>query len=183
MCAGERNVRMIGALSARISAMKTTLFLAFITLVSFTHVRAEDKPIKIDKATTDKAKDLLEKVVGEMKGAADKAEDKGRDLWKRTKENLQMSREEYLKKATSAVKTMEAEITELSESGSMLNSRDYFKTRTESLKQHLEYCKRDLERLATTETEETFRVKQRGFDRGLGFLGDNIELAQEEAGL
>jgi hypothetical protein len=26
-------------------------------------------------------------------------------------------------------------------------------------------------------------VKQKGFDRGLGFLGDNIELAQEEAGL
>lgn len=167
----------------RISAMKTSLLLALLTFVACTSIHAEDKPLKIDKNTADQAKDLLEKAVSGLKGAADKAEDKGRDLWKRTKENLQLSREEYLKKATSGVKTMEAEITELAESGSMLNSRDYFKTRIESLKQHLEYCKRDLERLAATETEETFRVKQRGFDRGLGFLGDNIELAQEEAGL
>jgi hypothetical protein len=78
---------------------------------------------------------------------------------------------------------MDAEIQVLVESGSAVNSRDYFKTRLESLKQQLDYCRRDLERLQAIDSEEAFRVKQKGFDRGLGFLGDNIELAQEEAGL
>lgn len=146
-------------------------------------LQAEDKPIKIDKNTVDKAKDALDKVLGEVKNAADKAGDKGKELWARTKENLRMSRDEYLKKATSALATMDAEIQVLAESGSAVTSRDYFKTRLEALRQHLDYCKRDMERLAASDTEEAFRVKQKGFDRGLGFLGDNIELAEEEAGL
>lgn len=146
-------------------------------------LHAEDKPIKIDKTTVDKAKTMLDKVIGEAKEAANKTEDKTRELWERTKENLRLSREEYVKKATSGLATMDAEIQVLAESGSAANSRDYFKTRIEALKQHLDYCRRDLARLQESPTEESFRVKQKGFDRGLGFLGDNIELAQEEAGL
>ncbi|MFZ4766140.1 MAG: hypothetical protein ACOYMN_14410 [Roseimicrobium sp.] len=154
-------------------------------LIGFMHTpsQAEDTPIKIDKSTADKAKDMLEKLVGEVKSAADKAGDKGRELWERTKENLRLSREEYLKKVTSALTTMDAEIQVLAESGSSVTARDYFKTRLESLRQQLDYCKRDLDRLAAADSEEAFRVKQKGFDRGLGFLGDQIELAQEEAGL
>ena len=158
---------------------------AFLLSVSLTSAVAEDKPIKIDKATTDKAKDMLEKLVGEVKNAADKGKGEGKDhgLWERSKETLRLSREEYVKKVNSAFKTMDAEIASITESGSALVSRDYFKTRLESLKQHLDYCKRDLERLQTSESEEIFRAKQKGFDRGLGYLGDHIELAQEEAGL
>lgn len=145
--------------------------------------QAEDKPIKIDKTTVDKAKDVLDKVLGEARNAADKAGEKGKDLWERTKDSMRLSREEYLKKADSGLKTMEAEIQVLAESGSALNSRDYFKMRIDALKLHLDYCRRDFERLQASETEEAFRVKQKGFDRGLDFLGENIELALEEAGL
>jgi hypothetical protein len=163
--------------------MKTAVVLALLALLSIPLARAEDKPIKVDKNTVDKAKDLLEKVVNEAKDAAGKTKDKSKELWARTKETLSLSREEYLKKAGSALKTMDAEIQVLAESGSAVNSRDYFKTHLESLKQHLDYCRRDFERLQAIDSEEAFRVKQKGFDRGLGFLGDNIELAQEEAGL
>lgn len=163
--------------------MKSPALLSLLACLAFTAAPAQDKPITLDKNTTDKAKDLLEKVVGEVKNAANKTKDTSKELWARTKESLALSREDYLKKATSGIKTMEAEIAVLSESGSAVLSRDYYKTRIESLKQHLEYCKRDLERLQASESEEAFRVKQKGFDRGLGFLGDNIELAQEEAGL
>jgi hypothetical protein len=144
---------------------------------------AEDKPLKLDKSTTDKAKQMLDKLVGEVKEAAKEGGEKGKDLWERTKETMSLSREEYVKKVNSALATMDAEIQVLAESGSAVTTRDYFKTRIEALKQHLDYCKRDLVRLQEAPTEETFRVKQRGFDRGLDFLGENIELAQEEAGL
>lgn len=150
--------------------------------VSFAQEKS-DKPIKIDKSTTDKAKQMLDKLVGEVKEAAKESGEKGKDLWERTKENFSLSREEYLKKVNSALATMDAEIQALVESGAAVTSRDYFKTRIESLKQHLDYCKRDLTRLQEAPSDEAFRVKQRGFDRGLDFLGENIELAQEEAGL
>ncbi len=143
----------------------------------------EKKPLTIDKDTADKAKNMLNKIVGEVKEAANKSDKKGRELWARTKETLGLTREDYVKKAVSAIATMEAEIQVLEESGTAVTTRDYFKTRIESLKQHLDYCKRDLARLQESPTEEAFRVKQRGFDRGLGFLADNIESAQEEAGL
>lgn len=160
----------------------TGLCVALLACLSVV-AQAEDKPIKIDKTTVDKAKDVLDKVLGEARSAADKAGEKGKDLWERTKDSMRLSREEYLKKADSGLKTMEAEIQVLAESGSALNSRDYFKMRIDALKLHLDYCRRDFDRLQASETEEAFRVKQKGFDRGLDFLGENIELALEEAGL
>jgi hypothetical protein len=163
--------------------MKSPVYLAILASLTFATAHAEDKPLKLDKNTVDKAKDLLDKVVNEAKDAAVKTKESGKELWARTKETLSLSREEYLKKASSGLKSMDAEIQVLAESGSALNSRDYFKTRIQSLQQHLDYCRRDFDRLQASESEEAFRVKQKGFDRGLGFLGDHIELAQEEAGL
>ena len=151
---------------------------ALVLLVLPDNVRAAD-----DKKTADKAKELLDKALGEINKAANKVETKSKQFWERTKETLRLSKEEYLKKATSALATMDAEIQGIEESGAAVTTRDYFKTRIESLKQHLDYCKRDLARLSATETEETFRVKQKGFDRTLGALGDNIEVAKDEAGL
>ncbi|HSJ00817.1 MAG: hypothetical protein ACAI34_03685 [Verrucomicrobium sp.] len=144
--------------------------------------KPKEKPV-IDKNTADKAKAMLDKVVGEVSKAANKTEPKGKELWERTKDNLRLSKDEYIKKAQSGIATMEAEIEVLSESGAGVLSRDYFKMRIESYKLQIDYCKRDLERLKETPSEETFRVKQRGFDRGLGALGDNISLAKDEAGL
>lgn len=136
-----------------------------------------------DKKTADKAKDLLDKALGELGKAANKVETKSKQLWERTKETMRLSKPEYLKKAKSALATMQAEIQSLEESGAAVLSRDYFKTRVEALKQHLDYCKRDFERLEATDSEESFRVKQKGFDRTLGALGDHVEAAKDEAGI
>jgi hypothetical protein len=174
---------MIGTPNRKIAPMRSAALLALLLSFSVATAPAEDKPLKLDKNTVEKAKDLLDKVVNEAKDAAEKSKDKGKELWARTKETLGLTREEYMKKAASALKTMDSEIQVLAESGSAVNSRDYFKTRLESLKQNLDYCRRDFDRLQAAESEEAFRVKQKGFDRGLGFLGDHIELAQEEAGL
>jgi hypothetical protein len=163
--------------------MKLAASLVLLLCFSVAFCNGQDNPIKLDKDTVDKAKDILDKVIGEAKGAVGKTKDGSKELWARTKETLGLTREDYVKRAASGLKTMDAEIQVLAESGSAVNSREYFKTRIEGLKQHLDYCKRDFERLQAAESEEAFRVKQKGFDRGLGFLGDNIELAQEEAGL
>ncbi len=130
-----------------------------------------------------KARDLLEKLVDKASQAANKVETKSKGLWQRTKENFKTSREDYMKKASSALITMDAEIQTLVESGLAVTSRDYFKTRIEALKQHLDYTKREIERLKEQPSEEAFRVKQKSFDRTLGALGDAIDLAKEEAGL
>ncbi len=130
-----------------------------------------------------KARDLLDKLVDKASQAASKVETKSKGLWQRTKENFKTSREDYTKRASSALITMDAEIQALLESGASVTSRDYFKTRIESLKQHLDYTKREMDRLKEQPSEEAFRVKQKSFDRTLGALGDAIDLAKEEAGL
>ena len=136
-----------------------------------------------EKITADKARDMVDKLLGEVQKAAGKVETKSKELWAHTKESMQLSKEEYLKRATSGLATMDAEVQVLAESGSGVTTRDYFKMRIESLKLHVQYLRRDLERLKDTPNEETFRVKQKGFDRTMGFLGDSIGIAKEEAGL
>ncbi|MEI6534150.1 MAG: hypothetical protein WCN98_02330 [Verrucomicrobiaceae bacterium] len=157
------------------------LALCFLTLLPAT-LRAEDKP----SLNSDKTKDILEKLVGEAKKAAGKLQeggDKGNALWPHSKETLALPKADYLKRAESGLKTMAAEIQALGEAETAVNSRAYFKTRLESLKQNLDYCRQDLDKLTAVESEETFRVKQKKLDRTLGFLGDNIVTAKEEAGL
>lgn len=139
-----------------------------------------------DKLTSDKTKDMLDKLVGEAKKAAGKLQeggDKGNALWSHSKETLALPKADYIKRAESGLKTMSAEIQALGEAESSVNSRAYFKTRMEADRQNLEYCLQDLDKLKTLESEEAFRVKQKKFDRTLVFLGDNISLAKQEAGL
>jgi hypothetical protein len=158
------------------------LCLGFGLLPSFTGLRAEDKKPKI---TTENAKDMLDKLVGEAKKAAGKFQEgeKGGTLWPHSKESLSLSKDEYLKRADSAMKSMDAEIKALAEAEGAVITRDYFKTHVESLRLHLAYCKQDGERLKSADSEEAFRVKQKKFDRTLSFLADNIQLARDEAGL
>ncbi len=161
------------------SASILVLFLLTLTPVS---LQAEDKP----SLNSDKTKDMLDKLVGEAKKAAGKMQesgDKGNTLWSHSKEILALPKADYLKRADSGLKTLSAEIQALGEAENAVNSRPYFKTRIESLKQHLEYCRQDMDKLKTAESEEVFRVKQKKFDRVLVFLGDNISLAKQEAGL
>ncbi|HEY2572809.1 MAG TPA: hypothetical protein VGH65_02030 [Verrucomicrobiaceae bacterium] len=153
--------------------------LAFALLA--TAASAEDK----SKLNSDKTKEMLDKLMGEAKKAAGKLkdEDKGGSSWPRSKETLALPQADYLKRADSAMKTMDTEIKALAEAETAVNTRDYFKMHLESLKQHLGYCRQDEEKLKASDSEETFRVKQKKFDRTLGFLADNIQLAKEEAGL
>lgn len=144
-------------------------------------LRAEDKV----KSNSDKTREMLDKLVGEAKKAAGKYQEgeKGSTLWARSKETMALPQAEYLKRAESAMKTMDSEIKALAEAEGAVSVRDYFKTHVESLKQHLAYCRQDGEKLKSSESEETFRVKQKKFDRALGFLAENIQLAKDEAGL
>ncbi len=136
-----------------------------------------------EKITEDKAKDLLGKVLSEVSKNASKIEEKSKGLWDKNKEIFKMSREDYLKKVESILITMDAEIQNIQESESTLLARDYFKMRLDAIKLQIEYCKRNLDRLKESPSEEVFRVKQKGYDRTLNGLSDIIELSKEEAGL
>jgi hypothetical protein len=157
------------------------LLLALLVASSFLHLRAADE--EKDKKNSDKAKDVLEKLMNEAKKVADKAKDEGKDLWGKSKDLLKLSREDYTKKAEFAMKTMEAEIQALAESDAPVSGRDYFKTRIESLRQQLAYCRRDFDRLKALPDEDAFRAKQKNFDRTLGWLSEHLSTTKEEAGL
>lgn len=167
-----------GSFTNPMKPFRLLLCSVLVLFVTSVHVRAAE-----EKKTADKAKDLLDKALGEINKAANKVETKSKQLWERTKETLRLSKDEYLKKATSGLATIDAEIQGIAESGAGVLSRDYYKTRLDALKLHLEYCKRELAKLKDTDTEEAFRVRQKGFDRTLGALGDNVEVAKDEAGL
>jgi len=178
----RRSQRSLPAVTL-LPSMKTPTVLALasaLVLNLSAPAHSEDKKLDMDKA-----KSALEKLVGEARKAAGKMreDDKDNPLWPRSKETMALPKEDYLKRADSAMKTMDAEIKALAETDSAVNARDYFKTHLESLTQHLRYCRLDAEKLAAVDGEETFRVKQKKFDRSLGFLADNIQLAKEEAGL
>ena len=157
------------------------LLLALLVTTSLLQLHAADE--EKEKKTSDKAKDVLEKLMGEAKKAAEKAKDEGKDLWGKSKELLKLTREDYTKKAELAMKTMEAEIQALAESDAPVSGRDYFKTRLESLRQQLAYCHRDFDRLKALPDEDAFRAKQKNFDRTLGWLSEHLSITKEEAGL
>ena len=153
--------------------------LTFSLLLQPGGTRAEDN----GRNTADKARDILNKIVDEAQKASSKVEKKSKQLWEHTKENLRLTKDEYLGKTGSALVTIHAEIQAIAESDTGVSNRDYFKARIDALKLHLDFCKREWSKLKDITEEETFRVKQKGFDRTLGFLSDNVELAKDEAGL
>jgi hypothetical protein len=159
------------------------LLFALVLACTALHTHAQDEGKKSSDKTSDKAKDLLDKLVNEAKKATDKAKDEGKDLWGKSKDLLKLSREEYTQKVQFTMKTMNAEIQALGETDAPVSSRDYFKTRVESLKQHLAYCQRDFDRLKAQADEDAFRAKQKSFDRTLGWLAEHLAATKEEAGL
>lgn len=159
----------------------TLLSLLLVTCAA-APLRAADEEGGREKKTSEKAREVLDKLMDEAKKATNKAKEEGRSLWTHSKDLLRLSREEYTKKAEFAMRTMDAEIRALAEADAPVSGRDYFKTRVESLRQQLEYCRRDLERLKGLD-EDGFRAKQKSFDRTLGWLGEHLANAKEEAGL
>ncbi len=160
---------------------RPVILLAFGLSLLATALHAEDKT----KLDSEKAKEMLDKLVGEARKAAGKLkeDDKVATLWPRSKETMALPQAEYLKRAESAMKSMDAEIVGLAEGESVVNTRDYFKAQVEALKLRLAYCRQDMERLRASGGEEAFRVKQKKFDRVMVFLADNIQLAKDESGL
>lgn len=151
-----------------------------ISLPAIGHAQSE----KID---TDKAKDALQKLLGEAKDAVEKASKKSGDekeesFWERSKENLGMERKQYIKKATTALAVMQVEIQGLENTESSVATRVYFKMRVEALKQQHAYCIDDLTKMQAMATEEEFRSRQRFFDRNLTSLSDHLVVTMKEAG-
>lgn len=151
------------------------------TSVCLLPLRAADEPGK-DKKSSEKARDVLEKLMDEAKKAAGKAKEESKSLWTHTKDLFKVDREEYTKKAEFAMKAMDAEIKALADSDAPVSGREYFKTRVESLRQQLDFCRKDLEKIKPLD-EDAFRVKQKSFDRSLGWLGEHLANTKEEAGL
>ena len=165
--------------------LRTIVLILGFTLATSSRAADEKTDSEKDKASAAREKttrDMVDRLLGEVQKATSKVEGKTKELWTHGKDMLTMKKEDYLKRATSGLATMDAEVQALAESDSGVVTREYFKMRIESLKKHIDYCKRDLERLKATDSEEAFRVKQKGFDRALGFLGDSISLAKDEAG-
>lgn len=148
-----------------------------------THAQSE----KID---ANKAKDVLQKLLGEATEAVEKAsrksDNKNKDdedaFWVRAKDNLTMERVQYTKKVTTVLAVMQAEIEGLADTEASVGSREYFKTRVLSLKQNHAYCVEDLVNLKAFPTEEEFRVRQRFFDKNLALLSDHLVVTMKEAG-
>lgn len=172
--------------------MNTSIFLRCAAVALFSSfsvaslLQAQDAP----KSDADKARELMRKLVdaaekasGKVESKAKELESKTKDLWAHTKENLRMSKEDYLARANAGLLTMQAEVQGLAEADTGVAGRDYFKTRVAALKQQVDYCRHELDKLKDIPNEETFRVKQKGFDRTMGFLSDNIGVAKDEAGL
>ncbi|TLD72613.1 hypothetical protein FEM03_00620 [Phragmitibacter flavus] len=143
---------------------------------------------QVDKIDSDKAKDALQKLLGEVKDAADKATKKSSDkesedaFWERSKDHLTMDRVQYSKKATRGLAVMDAEIQGLADTDAPVSVRDYFKLRVESLKLNLAYCREEFAKLEALATEEEFRSRQRFFDRNLAYLSDHLVATMKEAG-
>jgi hypothetical protein len=141
-----------------------------------------------EKIDADKAKDALQKLLGEVKEAADKvtkkssSKDSEDSFWERSKDHLTMERAQYAKKVTRGLAVMEVEIQGLANTDSPVSAREYFKLRVESLKLNLAYCRDEFAKLEALPTEEEFRARQRFFDRNLAYLSDHVVATMKEAG-
>lgn len=120
-----------------------------------------------------------EKLKNEVAKVKDQTEVKGREWYKRAKEHLTTSREEYLKKAADALAGWKADIDVLRDQG----GRDYFKTRVKALEEHHAFATQEWTVLNTITDEAQFRARQKSFDKTLWTLEAAVEQAQEEAGL
>lgn len=120
-----------------------------------------------------------EKFKNEISKAKGQGEVKGREWYKKSKEHLTISREDYLKQAGAALAGWKADIDVLKDE----IGREYFKTRVTALEQHHAFAVKELETLTATTDEAQFRARQKSFDKTLWTLEAAIEQAQEEAGL
>jgi hypothetical protein len=131
----------------------------------------------------DRLKRAVDRTKDALAGVADKVQSKSRTWYNNAKSHLTMSQYDYYDRAGSAIARMDAEVAVLQELASGPGEREYFKTRILALQQHLKFAHEEFDKLKTSETEEMFRARQKGFEHTLGALEAAVGQAQEEAGL
>lgn len=164
---------MVGAIQPYPSTiMKKAVLICLALTLGLHSLHAED-------SLNDQLRRAAEKLKNEFAKVKEQGEVKGREWYKKAKDHLTTSREEYLKQAGSALNGWKADIDVLKDQG----GRDYFKTRVTALEQHHAFAVKELETLSTITDEAQFRARQKSFDRTLWTLEAAVEQAQEEAGL
>jgi vacuolar-type H+-ATPase subunit H len=154
-----------------------------LVVTTLTAVLALGSILHAEDNLADQLKRALDKAKVKIGEAAEKAGDKGREWYRKAKENLKLSRPEYLKRADQKLKDSEAQIAVLREMSNAPGQRDYFKTRVVALEQHLVFAKTEFLNLESAEGEAMFRARQSIFNKTVWTLEAAIEQAQEEAGL
>lgn len=155
------------------STIMKKAFLTCLTLALCLHsLHAED-------SLNDQLRRAAEKLKNEFSKVKEQGEVKGREWFKKAKDHLTTSREEYLTQASTALTRWKADIDVLKDQG----GRDYFKTRVSALEQHHAFAVNELQTLTAITDEAQFRARQKSFDKTLWTLEAAVEQAQEEAGL
>jgi len=154
-----------------LARMKTVLLSTLALCLCLASTQAED-------SFTDQLRKAAEKLKNEVSKVKDQTEVKGREWYKKAKERLTTSREEYVKQAADALNRWKADIDVLKEQG----GRDYFKTRVQALVEHHAFAMQELATLNGLPDEPSFRARQKTFDKTLWTLEAAVEQAQEEAG-
>lgn len=154
------------------SIMKKALLTCLALSLCAHSLRAED-------SLNDQLRRAAEKLKNEFSKVKEQGEVKGREWFKKAKEHLTTSREEYLKQSADVLNRWKADIDVLKDQG----GRDYFKTRVTALEQHHAFAVNELEALTAMTDEAQFRARQKSFDKTLWTLEAAVEQAQEEAGL
>ncbi len=164
---------MVGGIQPYPSTIMKKTILACLALSLCVHsLRAED-------SLNDQLRRAAEKLKNEFSKVKEQSEVKGREWYRKAKDHLTTSREEYLKQAGTALTRWKADIDVLKDQG----GRDYFKTRVTALEQHHAFAVKELETLTAINDEAQFRARQKSFDKTLWTLEAAVEQAQEEAGL
>ncbi|OYW31472.1 MAG: hypothetical protein B7Z47_01000 [Chthoniobacter sp. 12-60-6] len=154
------------------NAMKNPLLICLALGLCLHSLRAED-------SLNDQLRRAAEKLKNEFAKVKDQGEVKGREWYKKAKDHLTTSREEYLQQSSTALIRWKADIDVLKEQV----GREYFKTRVLALDQHHAFALKELETLNAVTDETQFRARQKSFDKTLWTLEAAVEQAQEEAGL
>jgi hypothetical protein len=105
-----------------------------------------------------------------------------RKWWASARENVRLSRPEYLRRADERLLAASAQLTKIKGGTSGVMGRKYFQLRLAALEEHLLHAHLELSGLQGTPTEETFRQKQTPFDFTLWSLEEALELSLAEAG-
>ena len=164
---------MVGCIQPYPSSIMKNLLLTCLALSLCLHsLRAED-------SLNDQLRRAAEKLKNEFSKVKEQSELKGREWFKKAREHLTTSREEYLRQSGAALTRWKADIDVLKEQ----IGREYFKTRVSALEQHHAFAVKELETLAAITDEAQFRARQKSFDKTLWTLEAAVEQAQEEAGL